>query len=114
MSKRSFLTPYATEKVFSLQTEHKYSFLVPMSATKQEIAAEVKNKYNVTPISVHTIVRKGKPMRISRGKHAYPAKGYRPDMKFAYVTIKSDETIAELMPQVEEPETKEDKKEDKK
>jgi hypothetical protein len=62
-------------------------------------------------IDVRTTVRKGKPTRFSRGKHAYPGITNRQDKKVAYITVKEGDKI----PVFEEvKDAKEDKKEAKK
>ena len=86
--------PRATEKAYTLQTLRTYSFLVPMSASKQEIAEKISNNFNVTVVDVRVNIRKGKKTRYSRGKHAYPGITYRRDRKFAYVTLKEGDKIA--------------------
>ncbi len=102
--------PRATEKAYTEQTKDTYIFYVPMKASKQEIAKQISEAFKVTVIDVRTAVRKGKPTRFSRGKHAYPGTTNRQDKKIAYITVKSGDKI----PVFEEvKETKEDKKADK-
>ena len=85
--------PIATEKSYTLQTKNTYMFEVPMSASKQLIAAEVAEQFKVGVVKVTTQVRKGKKMRFSRGKRAYPGTTYRQDKKFAFVTLKDGDSI---------------------
>lgn len=85
--------PRTTEKAYSEETKHTYVFYVPMKASKQAIAKQIAEAFKVTVLSVRTIVRKGKPTRFSRGKHAYPGTTTRQDRKVAYITIKADEKI---------------------
>lgn len=102
--------PRATEKAYVAQTQNAYIFFVPMKASKQEIAKQISEAFKVTVIDVRTTVRKGKPTRFSRGKHAYPGVTNRQDKKVAYITVKEGDKI----PVFEEvKETKEDKKADK-
>lgn len=102
--------PRATEKAYVAQTQNTYIFFVPMKASKQEIAKQISEAFKVTVIDVRTTVRKGKPTRFSRGKHAYPGVTNRQDKKVAYITVKEGDKI----PVFEEvKETKEDKKADK-
>ena len=68
-------------------------FMVPNSASKQAIAKQVSEQYQVTVLSVRTDIRKGKPTRFSRGKHAYPGTTYRQDHKIAFVTLKEGDKI---------------------
>ena len=103
--------PRATEKAYVEQTKNTYVFYVPMKASKQEIAKQISAAFKVTVIDVRTAVRKGKPTRFSRGKHAYPGITNRQDKKVAYITVKEGDKI----PVFEEvKDAKEDKKEAKK
>lgn len=102
--------PRATEKAYVAQTQNTYIFFVPMKASKQEIAKQISEAFKVTVVDVRTTVRKGKPTRFSRGKHAYPGVTNRQDKKVAYITVKEGDKI----PVFEEvKETKENKKADK-
>ncbi len=85
--------PRATEKAYVEQTKNTYVFYVPMKASKQEIAKQISEAFKVTVTDVRTAVRKGKPTRFSRGKHAYPGITNRQDKKLAYITIKEGEKI---------------------
>ena len=97
--------PRATEKAYSLEGQHVYMFFVPMKASKQEIARRVAEEFKVTVLDVKTVIRKGKPTRFSRGKHAYPGITFRQDHKVAYITVKAGDKI---------PVFEEDKKEEAK
>ena len=73
------LIPRETEKAYQLATKHIYSFEIRgehgenfEKPSKQRIAALVAETFAVHPVKVRTIIRKGKPTRFSRGKHAYP------------------------------------------
>lgn len=102
--------PRATEKAYVAQSQNTYIFYVPMKASKQEIAKQISEAFKVTVIDVRTSIRKGKPTRFSRGKHAYPGITNRQDKKIAYITIKEGDKI----PVFEEvKDTKGDKKEEK-
>ncbi len=105
--------PIATEKAYHEQTKRTYMFNVPASASKQAVARQVADQYNVTVLGVRIVIRKGKATRFSRGKHAYPGTTYRQDKKIAYVTLKEGDKIKVFD---EEPveEEKADKKADKK
>ncbi len=85
--------PRATEKAYVEQTKNTYVFYVPMKASKQEIAKQISAAFKVTVIDVRTAVRKGKPTRFSRGKHAYPGITNRQDKKVAYITVKEGDKI---------------------
>lgn len=102
--------PRPTEKAYGLEGQHVYVFFVPMKASKQEIAKQVAKQFNVTVIDVKTAIRKGKPTRFSRGKHAYPGITNRQDKKVAYITVKDTDKI----PVFDEPAKADDKKADKK
>jgi len=102
--------PRATEKAYVEQAKNTYVFYVPMKASKQEIAKQISEAFKVTVIDVRTAVRKGKPTRFSRGKHAYPGITNRQDKKVAYITVKAGDKI----PVFEEAkDAKEDKKAEK-
>ena len=87
------MEPRATEKTYLEQTKRTYVFPVDRNASKQEIARSVEEKYNVTVVSVRTLIRNGKKTKYSKGKHAYPGITYRQDKKFAYVTLKEGNSI---------------------
>ena len=87
------MTPRKTEKAYTLQSEHTYIFLVPKSATKQLVVAEVAAQYKVAVTDVRIVNRKGKPTRFRRGRHAYPGTTHRQDKKYAFVTLKSGDKI---------------------
>jgi large subunit ribosomal protein L23 len=87
------IRPIQTEKAYTAQTKRIYMFVVPKSASKQAIAAAVKEQYKVTVVSVRVVLRKGKAAKFSRGKHAYPGTTYRQDRKIAYVTLKEGDKI---------------------
>ncbi len=101
------LEPRATEKTYAEQTKRTYVFPVDRDASKQAVAKLVEKEFNVTVTDVRILIRKGKPTRFSRGKHAYPGITHRQDKKFAYVTLKEGDKIKVF----DEPEeAKEDKK----
>ena len=87
------ITPRATEKAYNAQTQNTYIFFVPKQATKQAIAKAIAEAFKVTVIDVRTALRKGKPTRFSRGKHAYPGVTTRQDHKVAYITVKAGDKI---------------------
>lgn len=87
------IIPRATEKAYTEQAKTTYIFNTPLDASKQAIARAVEEQFEVTVIGVRTEVRKGKPTRFSRGKHAYPGKTFRQDKKYAYVTLKAGDKI---------------------
>lgn len=87
------IVPRATEKAYVAQTQNTYIFFVPKAASKQAIAKAITEAFKVTVIDVRTSVRKGKPTRFSRGKHAYPGTTFRQDHKVAYITVKEGDKI---------------------
>lgn len=101
--------PRATEKAYNAQTQNKYVFYVPKSASKQAIAKAIAEAFKVTVVDVQVLSRKGKATRFSRGKHAYPGITFRQDHKVAYITVKAGDKIP-----VFEEEKKADAKADKK
>ena len=106
------IRPIQTEKAYFAQTKNNYMFLVPTNVSKQEIAKQVEDQYNVTVTAVRVVLRKGKATKFSRGRHAYPGTTYRQDKKIAYVSLKDGDSI-KIFDEVEEPveeNTKEEKK----
>ncbi len=87
------LEPRATEKSYLEQTNRIYVFPVKRNMGKQEIAKMVEKEFNVTVTDVRTLIRKGKKTKFSKGKHAYPGITYRQDKKYAYVKLKSGDSI---------------------
>ncbi len=105
--------PIQTEKAYREETKRAYMFIVPTSASKQAVAKQVSEQYNVTVTSVRMTLRKGKATKFSRGKHAYPGTTYRQDKKIAYVTLEEGDKIKVFDEEPAE-EEKADKKADKK
>ena len=81
------LIPRVSEKAYASAQGNTYVFTVPADVNKQQIAAAVAAQYGVTVEQVKTLVVKGKAIRYSRGKRAYPGKTTRSDYKKAYVTL---------------------------
>ena len=104
--KLNMLEPRATEKSYLEQTNRIYIFPVKKGMSKQAIAKQVEDEYNVKVIDVRTMIRKGKKTRYSKGKHAYPGITYRRDRKFAYVRLAKGNSIRVF----DEESTKEDNK----
>lgn len=105
--------PRATEKAYGLEGQHVYVFFVPMKASKQEIAKRIAEDFKVTVLDVKTAIRKGKPTRFSRGRHAYPGITTRQDKKVAYVTVKDTDKIPVFQEETQAEDKKADKKEAK-
>lgn len=91
--KLNVLEPRATEKTYAESMKRTYVFPIDKNVTKQEIAKLVEKEFNVTVISVRTLIRNGKKTRYSKGKHQYPGTTFRQDKKFAYVTLKEGDSI---------------------
>ena len=91
--KLNMLQPRATEKTYTEQTKRVYVFPVDLKASKQAIAKRVEDEFNVKVTEVKTLIRKGKKIRFSRGKHAYPGITHRKDRKFAYVKLAEGNSI---------------------
>ncbi len=61
MNQLIILKPIITEKVLaSQQTLDKYAFWVSPKATKNQIEATFKSVFGITPLSINTIILKGK------------------------------------------------------
>ncbi len=93
MELKKMLEPRATEKTYNEQTKRVYVFPVKREMSKQQIAKQVEDEFNVKVEAVKTLIRKGKKTRFSRGKHAYPGTTYRQDKKFAYVKLAEGNSI---------------------
>lgn len=104
--------PRATEKAYNAQTQNKYIFYVPKSASKQAIAKAIAETFKVTVVNVQVLSRKGKATRFSRGKHAYPGITFRQDHKVAYITVKAGDKIP-VFEEAKQSDEKADKKADK-
>ena len=100
--------PRATEKAYNAQTQNKYVFYVPKSASKQAIAKAIAEAFKVTVVDVQVLCRKGKATRFSRGKHAYPG--------ITFITVKAGDKIPvfEEAKQADEKASKKAEKADKK
>ncbi len=90
---KKMLEPRATEKTYNEQTKRVYVFPVKREMSKQQIAKQVEDEFNVKVEEVKTLIRKGKKTRFSRGKHAFPGITHRQDKKFAYVKLAEGNSI---------------------
>lgn len=93
MSTAMSLIPRMSEKTYAASLNNTYVFNVPMTANKQEIASAVAAQYSVGVTDVRVVISKGKPVRASRGKRAYPGTAYRSNTKKAYVTLSEGDSI---------------------
>lgn len=81
------IKPIVTEKSTALMEERKYTFRVPLSATKIQIRQAVEQIFKVKVQAVNTMRYEGKRKRLGR------TQGRRSDWKKAVVTLKPGETI---------------------
>jgi len=81
------IRPIITEKSTALMEEGKYTFRVPLTATKIQIRQAVEEVFKVKVQAVNTIRYEGKLKRLGR------TQGRRSDWKKAIVTLKPGESI---------------------
>lgn len=93
MSTAITLIPRMSEKTYASSLNNTYVFNVPLASNKQQISDAVAEQYSVGVTDVRVVVSKGKPVRASRGKRAYPGTAYRSNTKKAYVTLKEGDSI---------------------
>ncbi|MDY6083783.1 MAG: 50S ribosomal protein L23 [Dialister sp.] len=86
-SRDILIQPIVTEKTTALMEEGKYTFRVPLTATKIEVRQAVEQIFKVKVESVNTMRYEGKLKRLGR------TQGRRSDWKKAIVTLKPGETI---------------------
>jgi len=103
--------PRKTEKAYGQSLNNIYVFDVPTTANKQQIIAAVETQFNVKTTNIKTLVQSGKTIRVSRGKRAHPGVTTRKDLKKAYVTLATGDSIKvfDEVAAPEEPKTKEKK-----
>lgn len=75
------LTPRVSEKAYKQHGEGTYVFNVSVNANKAGVIAAVKEQYGVDAADVRFVVKKGKPVRVNRGKRAYPGNTVRSTTK---------------------------------
>ena len=81
------IRPIVTEKSTALMEQGKYTFRVPLAATKIQIRQAVAQIFNVKVQAVNTMRYEGKLKRMGR------TQGRRSDWKKAVVTLKPGEAI---------------------
>ena len=81
------IRPIVTEKSTALMEQGKYTFRVPLAATKIQIRQAVEQIFKVKVQAVNTMRYEGKLKRMGR------TQGRRSDWKKAVVTLKSGEAI---------------------
>ncbi len=82
--------PSVTEKSVEAREDNKFVFKVAKDATKNEIKEAVEALFEVSVVSINTLVVKGKIKR--QGRYS----GKRADWKKAIVKLKDGQTIAQL------------------
>lgn len=90
-----------SEKSFGQAEDNsKYTFTVPLSASKIEVAKEVEKMYNVKVVSVNTVRRPGKLkknfMRGGAKGWSYATSPRKSDVKKAVVTLAEGDKIDEF------------------
>ena len=81
------IRPIVTEKSTALMEQRKYTFRVPLAATKIQIRQAVEQIFKVKVQAVNTMRYEGKLKRMGR------TQGRRSDWKKAVVTLKPGEAI---------------------
>ena len=81
------IRPIVTEKSTALMEQGKYTFRVPLAATKVQIRQAVEQIFKVKVQAVNTMRYEGKLKRMGR------TQGRRSDWKKAVVTLKPGEAI---------------------
>ena len=71
MKQLIILKPIVTEKSLNLQqTQDKYAFWAPINANKNQIKTSFKTVFGVEPLSVNTIILKGKTKTNWKTRHS--------------------------------------------
>lgn len=108
MSMSLVLKPRVSEKAYGMsQLRGTYVFDVEAGANKHTIAHAIASQYGVTVTAVRIVIAKGKSKRTVR-KGGRPTMGRTSDVKKAYVTLKSGESIP-IFAAIEEAQAKETK-----
>src|SRR5260221_357023 len=93
MEKTMILKPRISEKAYGLsQTNNVYVVEVPVSASKQAIAAAMEIQFGVKVETVNSTTLKGKAITTFR-KRGRAIKGRRSDVKKAYVKLQDGESL---------------------
>ena len=93
MTNQISIYPRATEKAYGLSKGNVYVFDAPVSANSQQIVHAIENQFNVSVISINTLVQKGKSIRTSVSKRKRPVLAVRSNTKKAYVTLAEGDSI---------------------
>ena len=83
------IKPIITEESMKNAGKNKFSFLVTLDATKNQIKNEIKGLFKVNPISISTSILKGKTMRSGSKRTLKSIK----NIKRALVELKKGEKI---------------------
>ncbi len=81
------IRPVITEKSMGQTNGGRYTFAVPLDASKPEVAAAVEEAFKVDVVAVNVVRVRGKTRRL--GRHV----GRRPDWKKAVVTLAQGQRI---------------------
>ncbi len=84
-----FKKPIITENAFLKQQANKYVFSVDVAATKPQIKLAFKEVFGVEPLSVSTLIIKGKQKTNWKTRKPFA----KSDKKKAIVTVKKDVKI---------------------
>lgn len=80
------IKPIITEKLIA---SGQYAFEVDLKANKPEISRYIKDTFNVDPISIHTIIMKGKSKKTWKGRKIMKFE----NRKKAIIRLKKDQKI---------------------
>lgn len=83
------ISPIITERSMALVKKNKFSFKVAVTADKEMIKRAVKEQFNVDPISIETVIQKGKTQRVGVRRVEKKRSSY----KRAVVTVKEGQKI---------------------
>lgn len=89
-------TPVLTEYSYGQVKDRVYMAKVEAVSekiSKISVRKALEDQYNVNIDSIRISTRKGKPMRFSRGRHAYPGTTHHRDQKIVYVTVKEGQRL---------------------
>ena len=103
------IRPLITEKSMNDVSKGKYSFVVSKDANKAAIKSAIKQRFNVTVVSIATSVQKGKTQRVGIRRTEVG----KSSVKKATVMVKKGDKIGLFEPGGEE-EVKKEKKAEKK
>jgi len=85
----SLQKPLISEKAIITQSMGKYTFVVDVNASKDQIATEFTKVFGIVPLAVNTVKIKGKVK--TNWKNRRPIN--KPDVKKAIITVGKDKKI---------------------